>query len=360
MKDLIKTLIYLMVMFALLAAPSTVMASSHYQTSGQTIYGDQIIFGDNYTLQSGQTLNGDLVVLGGNAQIDKDAVVTGDVVLLGGNLDLTGMVNGTVVALGANISLQQGAVISDEIINLGGVISGLENATIRGGVQTFTPRSFHFDWDMFRIKTLPGTNNYANFGGWLISMLGKIMQILAMAVLAVIVLLVMPKSTKNVADTVADQPWMSGGAGLLTFLATPLVLLILIITIILIPVAILAVLVLAIAVIFGWIALGYELGKRMAVLFKTEWADAVSGGIGTLVLGIVVGLLSFIPCLGVIIGFLVVCAGLGGVVLSGFGTRPSSLQRPSQPAAGEPLPNPSPAPDRDINIKPPSEPSEMK
>jgi len=360
MKNTIKILAVLLILGLWLAAPGTVMAGALNQSGGQTIYGDQLIFGNNYSLQSGQTLQGDLVVMGGNAQIEQNATVNGDIVLLGGNLDLTGTVNGDVVAFGANISLEKGAYISNEIVNLSGTISGAENATIRGGIQNFSPRSFQFDKGLFRSENTPIPNNYTNFGAWLISVLGKIMQILAMAVLAVIVLLVMPKLTKNVADTVADQPWMSGGAGLLTFLATPLVLLILGITIILIPVAILAILALAIAAIFGWIAIGYELGKRIAGLFRTEWADAVSGGIGTLVLGIVVGLLSFIPCLGAIITFLVVCAGLGGVVLSGFGTRPSSFKKPAAPTAAAPLPNPSPAPEKKADANPPGENTENK
>lgn len=347
----LKIMTFLLVMGVLLVAPGTALAGSINQSGGQTIYGDQLIFGDNYVLQSGQTLQGDLVVMGGNAQIEEKASVNGDVVLLGGNLDLGGVVNGSVVAFGANVSLHKGALISAEVVNLGGTISGAENATIRGGIQTFSPRVFQFGKDGSQIQNFPGFNIYSDFGGWLISLLGRVMQILAMAVLAVIILLVMPKLTKNVADTVADQPWMSGGAGLLTFLASPLVLLILVITIILIPVAILAILALAIAAIFGWIAVGYELGKRIAGLFKTEWADAVSGGIGTLVLGIVVGLLSFIPCLGAVIGFLIVCAGLGGVILSAFGTRPSSFGKPTTPKAAITVPNPSPAPE----VTPPSD-----
>lgn len=360
MKNMIRTLTLLIVMGLILAVPSIVLAGPMVQTGGQTISGDQLIFGDNFVLQSEHTLNGDLVVIGGNADVQNNAVVNGDIVMLGGNLDLAGMVNGDVVALGANVSLSKGALISDEIINLGGTVSGTENATVRGGIQTITPRAFRFDKDLFQFKNYYMPNDYTNFGGWFLSVLGQIMQVLAMSVLAVIVLLLMPKLTRNVADTVSDQPWMSGGAGLLTFIATPLVLIILTITIILIPVTILVALALAIAIIFGWIAVGYELGKRMAVLFKMEWADAVSGGLGTLVLGIVVGLLSFIPCLGGVIRFLIICAGLGAVILSAFGTRPSSFQKPTKMVATEPLPHPSPAPETDVDFRPPADSPDTK
>lgn len=353
MKMITRYLPILLVLIVLLAAPASVQAGPLYQTGGQTITGDQLILGNDYILQAGQTLNGDLVILGGNASIEDNAAVNGDVALLGGNLNLTGDVNGMVAALGANVDLGKGATISGELISVGGNVFGAENAVIRGGIRTLTPRSFLFDRSTFRFPDFDSANNGSNVGGWFITLLGRVMRIFAMAVLAVIIVLIMPKSTKNVADTIADQPWMSGGAGLLTFLVTPVVLFLLTITIILIPLAILAGLAVAVAALFGWIALGYELGKRLAVLFKTEWADAVSAGLGTLVLGMAVGLVGFIPCLGGAIWFFIVCAGLGGVVLSAFGTRPPTYQKASTAPIVEVIPNPSPAPKSGTDVNPP-------
>lgn len=355
MKMITRYLTLLLVFIVLLAAPASVLAGPLGQTGGQTITGDKLILGDNFALQTGQTLNGDLVVLGGNVSIEENATVNGDIAIFGGNLDLTGDVNGMVAALGANVGLEKGAAISGELLSVGGNVSGAENAVIRGGIRTLTPRAFLFDGSTFRIPNFDSANNVSNVGSWLITFLGRVMRIFAMAVLAVIIVLIMPKSTKNVADTIADQPWMSGGAGLLTFLVTPFVLLLLTITIILIPLAILAGLAVAIAALFGWIALGYELGKRLAVLFKTDWADAVSAGLGTLVLGMAVGLVEFIPCLGGVIWFFIVCAGLGCVVLSAFGTRPPYYQKPSTAPIVEVIPNPSPAPKSDTDINPPAD-----
>lgn len=355
MKIIARYLPLLMVFIVLLAAPASVLAGPLYQTGGQTITGDQLILGNNYTLQAGQTLNGDLVIVGGNASIEDNATVNGDVALFGGNLDLTGDVNGMVAALAANVDLGKGATISGELLSVGGNVFGAENAVIGGGIRTVTPRAFLFDRNTFHFPDFDSASNGSNVGGWLITVLGRVMRIFAMAVLAVIVVLMMPKSTKNVAGTIADQPWISSGAGLLTFLVTPFVLLLLTITIILIPLAILAGLAVAVAALFGWIALGYELGRRLAGLFKTEWADAVSAGLGTLVLGMAVGLVGFIPCLGGVIWVFIVCVGLGGVVLSAFGTRPPSFQKPSTVPIVEVIPNPNPAPKSDSDINPPAD-----
>lgn len=356
MKNYFRYLIPLIVVLAILAVPTTASAGSLYQTGGQTFSGDQLILGDNYVLSSGQTLNGSLVVLGGNATIAKDATVNGDIALLGGNLDLTGAVNGTVAALGANVSLSKGASVSGEILSMGGNISGSENATIRGGIRTFTPRALLFDRDMLRIPDFNGTTGVPTSGTTFLSFFTNILQILAMAVLAVIVALILPRPTKQVADHIANQPWMSGGAGLITFLAAPLILIILTITIILIPLTILAVLALVIACIFGWIALGFVVGERLAVLFKTDWADAVSAGLGTLLLGIVTGLLNFVPCLGGLINFVFVCAALGSVILSGFGSRPFKSMKPTARPTIDVIPPASPAPQAPTDVVPPSTP----
>jgi hypothetical protein len=76
-----------------------------------------------------------------------------------------------------------------------------------------------------------------------------------------------------------------------------------------------------VAVLFGWIAIGYEIGQRMAVLFKTQWAEAISAGLGTLVLGTIIWLVGYIFCLGGLLSILVASVGLGGVILSKFGTQ---------------------------------------
>jgi hypothetical protein len=343
MKTIYRILTSAIILVLFLAVPTSVLAQPPGQTGG-TISGDQVIFGDSYILKAGQTLNGDLVVLGGNATIETGASVNGDVAVLGGNVDLAGTVNGDVAAIGANVTLSKGGLVTGEVVSMGGNVVGQDVGTIRGGIRTFTPRAFMFDKNAFHFPQTGGVETTSTVGGWILSVLGKIMQILAMAVLAVIVVLLLPRPINRVADTIVNQPWVSGGAGFLAFLATPFVLLILTITIILIPVTILAALALAVAVIFGWIAIGFQVGRRLEVIFKSQWADGVSAGVGTLVLGIVVWVLGFVPCVGWLLGFVAACIGLGGVILSGFGTRISTSSGGHPAPVIEVVPPASPAP----------------
>ena len=321
MKTLMKAIPLLLVLVLLLGMPVAVLAQTP-PPGGETYSGDHLVLGDNYTLSSGQVLNGSLVIIGGNATIETDAKVNGDIALLGGNLNFAGEVSGTISSLGGNVNLLSGAIVRGDIDSMGGNVSGTDQARIFGQVSTMSPRALMFNFDRFRIGTdnLPTPNPVRTFGRVVGDVLSNILQILAVAVLALVVALLLPKPLPRVAQPVSDHTLLSGGVGLLTMQVFPLALLIMMITIILIPVALIAILVAGIAFLFGWIAVGYVIGNRMAVLLKTEWADAVSAGLGTLVLGTIVWLLGYLFCLGGLVTLLAGSIGLGAIILSRFGT----------------------------------------
>jgi hypothetical protein len=77
-------------------------------------------------------------------------------------------------------------------------------------------------------------------------------------------------------------------------------------------------------VIFGWVAIGLELGKRLALALHQDWHPAVSAGIGTFGLTLVtLGLSRVIICVGWMLPFLVSMVALGAVMLVFFGARPT-------------------------------------
>lgn len=322
-------LFLLMVCLLAFAFPGAAAAQTLPAPQPQTISGDQLVVGDNYVLKTGQTLNGSLVVLGGNAVVESGAVVNGDVALMGGNLDLTGTINGNISFVGANVSLRSDAVVRGDINSLGGNLEGEEQATVQGEIRHLTPRALMFNLDNPDVSSIPKRgllNSLSDFFG---SIFSKLLQTFGLAVLALLLGLIIAKPLGRVSNSFSAQPWLSGGVGLLTLVLAPFILVLLSITIILIPVTLVAAFALGIAVVFGWIAVGYEVGKRMASLFKTEWADAVSAGLGTLVLGLAVWLVSYVPCIGWMSGLIVSSLGLGGVILSRFGTQEYAERYPA-------------------------------
>lgn len=320
MKFLHRVFPFLLAIALTLTVVTTVLAQD--PPPGNIYTGDKLVVGSNYTLYSGDTLDGSLVVLGGNAEIQSDATITGDIAVLGGNVNFAGIAKGTINAIGGNINLKPGAVINGNISTLGGNVSGIDQAEIDGNLETMNSPERSQD----NAPANPGegtfmdrTSQLRNYFG---EIFGNIFKILAIAVLAVIVAAVMPKPMNTVARSIENQPWLSGGVGLLSFIIVPLAALIMTVTLVLIPVMIVGVLAYVVITIFGWIAAGKYLGDRLAILFKTTWADPVSAGLGTLIIGVVTWLFSYLFCLGGVLSLAVSALGIGGVILSKFGQKP--------------------------------------
>jgi hypothetical protein len=324
------SLFILVIAVVLLALPGSAYAQS--PTSDDS----PVIFGSDYILSSGKVIK-DLIVFGGNATIEQGSRATGDVVVFGGNLIVSGEVGGDVTAFGGNITVNESALVGGDLNTLGGTAQISPGATIRGknltGIGGFP----------LRVPTMIYTPSFwIDFGpgaGILSAVFGSLM----IALMAVLVVLFLPVPTDRVALTIGTQPIISGALGLLTLIVSPALFLVLVITVILIPLGLVGLLVFAIAILFGWIAIGLELGKRMTGVLNTTWAIPVSAGVGTLVISLIASLTLVVTgewfwalcCIGIPLVAVVMMVGLGGVVASKFGAQ---VYSPTQSRPIAPLP----------------------
>lgn len=329
MKTFLRLLTLLVIVLALLAAPAAVHAQD----------GDdgKVVMGGSYRLRSGETLNGPLAVFGGEATIDQGARVNGDVAIMGGTVTIHGSINGNIAVMGGTIFLSSTAVVDGDIRTLGGTVNQDPGAQINGTVSS-GPSDFNFDLP----RVIPrGVDNIVT-PIWQFML--SILQAFVMAAVAVLVVMFAPKPTERVATSITSQPLVTGAIGLLTLILAPVVIVIVAITIIGIPVSLLALLALAIAGAFGWIALGLELGQRMGMsLFRSNWTTPVAAGVGTLVLSLVSGVASIIPCVGWVVPSVIAILGLGGVLASKFGTQVYSRPTSTTPSAPATYTRPAPA-----------------
>ncbi len=322
MKKISLFTLLMMVTFMLTLATSTMVYAQNPPPSGEQFNGDQLIFGENYVLRSSQTLNGSLVVFGSNAEIENGATVNGEIVIFGGNLQVRGRVNGDISAIGSNVYLDGTSYIQGDVQIIGGSVSQVEGSIVTGSINRLNPQTLMFNFDRFDFYPLGDSSPLRFFAAWMRDALANILRVLAMSVLALVVALLLPRPLRVIGNTIADQTLLSGGIGLLTLVVAPFVLFVLIITILLIPVALIAILILAFALLIGWIAVGFQIGERIASMLKTQWVEAVSAGIGTLVLGLIVWLLGYLFCLGGLMSLLAASVGLGSIILTQFGTKP--------------------------------------
>jgi hypothetical protein len=308
--------------------------------------GGKLVFGGTYTLKEGETLNGDLVVVGGMVTVEKGAEVIGNVALVGGTVSIDGHVTRDAVAVGGTLSLGASAVVDGNVATFGAMINRAEGSQVGG--QVTSGGGLQLPFTLSVPQTIPQTGTWP-FGGqnWnnpfnlrfdaspIASGANLFMRSLGLAALAVLVVIFWPTQTLRVAQASLHHAPISGALGLLTFIVVPGLLILLAITLCLIPIAALGAMLFLAAIVFGWIAIGAEVGQRMAEVFTWKMHPAASAALGTFVLTLVLGVIGIIPCIGWLGSALVGAIGLGAVVVTRFGMRHYG-EAPAAPAAAVP------------------------
>ncbi len=294
--------------------------------------GGKLVFGGTFTLKEGETLNGDLVVVGGTVTVEKGAEVIGNVALVGGTVTIDGHVTRDAVAVGGTLSLGASSVVDGNVATFGAMINRSEGSQVGGEITSGGGLQLPFTLSIPQPTPPSGTwpfggQNWNAPFGWrfnatpLANAANLFMRSLGLAALAVLVVIFWPTQTLRVAQASLHRAPISGALGLLTAIVAPGLLILLAITLCLIPIAALGAMLLLAAVVFGWIAIGAEVGLRMAEVFKWRMHPAASAALGTFVLTMVLGVIGIIPCFGWMGSAIVGAIGLGAVVLTRFGVR---------------------------------------
>lgn len=329
---MMRKLFYGLVLLALLMLP----ASPAYAQGGP--HDGRVIIGQDFTLKSGETLNGDLVVIGGQVDIQKTAMVRGDIVVIGGSLQLDGQSTGNAVVIGGVVNMGAQAAVTGDLVTVGGALQRADGSKVGGNVVTnlpppqirvpVTPQA--------QIPSIPPTPGLTFDWGPLGAAAGILVQAIGLAALAMLLSLFLHPQLDRVAQALTRQPLMSGSVGLLTVVLTPLALVVLVITIILIPIAFAGLILVVLAWLFGVVAIGMEVGDRFARAVHQTWEPVLVTGAGTFLLGLGVGIVNLVPCVGWLAPVIVGLVALGAAVITRFGTQPVSRIGPAPLAPAAP------------------------
>ena len=335
--------------------------------------GDKIIFGSSFILQNGQKLDGDLVVFGGTVEIEQDATVQGDVAIIGGSARIDGVINGDVVTLGGVIHLGPHAMVNGDATAMGGVIEREPGAQVRGNIVetqgleeegaqiTPMPDLHRWTFPFQRGATLPGPLSW--LGRALLEGLAAITWAALLAAMGVFLILLAPAPTERVARSIQNNPLLAFAVGFGASLLAFIVAFILGITICLLPLSLALILGWVAALLFGWLALGWLLGRELMRGLKSENATPIwEVVVGVALLTLMWKLPDIVPFVGGLASFLVMfVAGniaIGGVLLTRFGSRDYPAAPPTPPtpppSPEEALPERSQVPPADPLIPPPS------
>ena len=343
-------LFLLLMLLIMLAVPTTAFAAEpgyalqdrnnqptdfyRLEAPQQSPDGDKLVLGGTFTLREDEVLEGSLFVMGGTATLREDSTVEGDVMLMGGTLVANGLIKGEVVVIGGMANLGETALVEGNVTTISGNMRRDEGAVIEGtvteNVESMIPFIFSEDFQIPNLEGpapiiipgdvhVPGVDVRIN-PVW--DFLRVLFWSFIWALLAVLLVLFLPEPTGRTASVAVSQPLASGGIGCLTSIVAPLLIIILVITICGIPVGLVIAFLLALAWAFGMIALGLEVGRRLATLLKQDWALPVSAAVGTFILTLVVNTIGeVVPCVGWIVPAIAGFVGLGAVLLTRFGTQ---------------------------------------
>lgn len=332
MKNTIVKKIISAFLFSFIAAFFLVGIGYTQTTNPPNISGDKVVLGQSFILIEDQILDGDLAIVGGTALLEKNSQVNGDIAVIGGHLVINGTVHGDIQAIGGSLNLGETARVDGSLYDFGGTLTQYDGAVILGQQIANLPFNFHLGNDNSAQPNIPNipvtkTSPFIKFiGGFLLS----ILQIFSLSALALILVLIAPKSTERISNAIIKQPFVHWGIGLLTVLVLPIVLILLVITLILSPLAVIGILVFGIVLIYGWINLGNAIGKRLFVNKSSSMSPALVAAIGTLILSSIARISALVPCIGGFLVGLVSLCGLGAIILTRFGTREYSISSPAR------------------------------
>jgi len=280
--------------------------------------GASTVFGQDYVLESGETLLGDLTVFGGSATLLEESYVNGSVIVFGGDLTIAGTVSGDVVAFGGQVTLEPVALIEGDLVDLGN-LQQQDGAQILGEHIQFSASDLFssVDEDTVQVQSADTTDFWGSSLSFLL--------ILGLAVLAVVIA---PKAIDET-NLVMTTDWIASlGIGALTaVLIVVLAILFGVLSLVCIGLPLLLVLAVftVVVVLFGWAAVGRWVGQRVARLLSKQLTAVTETLLGAALLG----LLSYIPCVGSILVLAAELWGIGALLI----TKVDALQqlRTSQP-----------------------------
>ena len=323
---------------------------------------DDIIIVTPRTIADGEAIDGNVVVAGSTLTVEAGGVIDGDLIIYGGSADIYGEVNGKIIVFGGSVNLFEGALVDGDVAIVGGNLEREAGVEITGDI--IEPSGSN--WSDFSISPPAAPTGISpsriDFRNWdALNTLNRAMQIiftsLALGALALVAHLFLPRQMQVVGDTIIARPLPSLGLGAITgfgwivaaIIAT-IIFVLIAFTVILIPVSVLGFLLLGfgslliyLAGLFGWLALGSLVGRRLVYESRNTLSPAVAAAIGTFTISIMVSFLQEVWFVGWIFGLLylvLLTLSLGAVLASKLGQEPPA----NTPGVLMTPPAPPPAP----------------
>lgn len=273
-------------------------------------------------------------VAAGSAAEDKSIIKIGsdvvieagqrvrNVVAIGGQITVSGAVDNHIVAVGGSVVLTKTAFVGGNIVSLGGVIVAARDSQVGGSLTEINSSNLY---------DILSTAMSAEWEGW--SWIFAIISLaifLVIMVLALLIVALLPKPVRVVADAISENTFkvvLCGILGLVLIAPLALLLTISVVGIALIP---LEVIIVVCSILLGFIALGQLIGRKVYQLLKRPNPGMIRETFWGL---IILWLIGWLPYIGWMVKAVAIVIGLGATLVTRFGTHRGWRCTPPPPAA---------------------------
>jgi hypothetical protein len=249
-----------------------------------------------------------VVKIGSDVTIEEGTKVQ-NVLAIGGQVTVDGVVENNIVALGGSVVLTRTAVVRGNVFALGGIIVRGRGAEVHGNVTEINADD---------ISSAIANALSEEWEGWSwIFAIVSVAIFLGILLLTVLTVFLIPKPVRLIATAVREKPFkvtIWGLAGLVLVVPLAVLLAVSVVGIVLIPLEMAIVLC---AVLIGFISVSQFVGQKLFTILKRQDQSMMRETVWGL---IVLWLIGWIPYVGWMVKVCAIVLGLGGVLLTRFGT----------------------------------------
>jgi len=249
-----------------------------------------------------------VVKIGSDVTIEEGTKVH-NVLAFGGQVTVDGVVENNIIAIGGSVVLTKTAVVSGDVFTLGGIIVRGRGAEVHGDITEINA-------DDISAAIANALSEEWEGWSWIFAVV-SISVFLGVLLLTILIVLLIPKPVRLVASAVKEKTFkvtIWGIIGLVLVVPLAVLLAVSVVGIVLIPLEMALVLC---AVLFGFIAVSQLVGRKLFTILKRQDQSMMKETIWGL---IILWLIGWIPYVGWMVKMCVIVIGLGGVLLTRFGT----------------------------------------
>jgi hypothetical protein len=249
-----------------------------------------------------------IVKIGSDVTIEEGTKVR-NVLAIGGQITVDGIVDNHIVAIGGSVVLTGKAVVGGSVFCIGGIIVKGRGAEVYGNLTEINA-------DDISAAIANALSEEWEGWSWIFAII-SISIFLGVLLLTFLTVFLIPKPIRLISSAIKEKPlkvtvW--GLAGLVLIVPLAVLLAISVVGIVLIPLEMTIVLC---AVLVGFIAVSQLVGRKLFTVLKRHDQSMVRETIWGL---IILWLIGWIPYVGWIVKMCAIVLGLGGVLLTRFGT----------------------------------------